>query len=250
VPFTLSGVDAGGWQWSQKAAIPFQGPETQLTVSGISNSASGQQVFAPGQIISVYGTALGDFVQSAGTLPLTMYLAGFEAEVNFASNPNGAYLAYLYYVSPNQVNLQIPYEIPAGPATLTVGNPYANVTYNFQVSPAAPGIFTTPDGLVNPSSSGAPGQTLTLFVTGEGALRPAIPDGAAPANNNSKPMQAVTLTVGGVAVGTISYIGVPTWSVGVLQINFVVPTVAPGKQPVAVTVGGVASQAAYINITQ
>jgi hypothetical protein len=26
--------------------------------------------------------------------------------------------------------------------------------------------------------------------------------------------------------------------------------VAPGKQPVAVTVGGVASQAAYINITQ
>jgi uncharacterized protein (TIGR03437 family) len=53
-----------------------------------------------------------------------------------------------------------------------------------------------------------------------------------------------------VAAGTFSYIGVPTWSVGVVQINFVVPAVAAGKQPVVVTVGGVASQAAYINITQ
>ena len=250
VAFTLSGVDAGGRQWSQQLSVPFQGLEPQLAVGGISNAASGQQVFAPGQIISVYGTALGDFAQSAGTLPLTMFLAGFEAEVNPASNLNAVYPAYLYYVSPNQVNLQIPYEIPAGEATLTVGNPYANVTINFQVQLAAPGIFTTPDGLVNPSSSGTPGQTLTLFVTGVGQLRPAIADGAAPTNNNSKPVQAVTLTVGGVAAGTFSYIGVPTWSVGVVQINFVVPAVAAGKQPVVVTVGGVASQAAYINITQ
>jgi uncharacterized protein (TIGR03437 family) len=250
VPFTLSGMDSGGQPWSQQLSVPFQGLEPQLAVAGISNAASGQQVFAPGQIVSVYGTALGDFTQSAGALPLTMYLAGFEASVNPASNPNAAYPAYLYYVSPNQVNLQIPYETPAGAATLTVGNPYANVTYNFQVSLAAPGIFTTPDGFVNPSSSGAPGQTLTLFVTGMGQLRPAIADGAAPTNINSKPTQAVTLTVGGAAVGTMSYIGVPTWSVGVVQINFVVPTVAAGKQPVVVTVGGVAGLPAYINITQ
>lgn len=253
VPFTLSGMDAGGRQWKQQLSIPFQGLEPQLTVGGISNAASGQQVFAPGEIVSVYGTALGDFAQAAGALPLTMYLAGFEAEVNPASNPNNVYPAYLYYVSPTQVNLQIPYEIPAGPATLTVGNPYVNVTYNFQVQQAAPGIFVTPDGFANPSSSGTPGQILTLFVTGEGQVRPAIPDGAAPANNNSTPTQALSLTVGGVPVPAedIKYSGIPTWSVGVLQINFVVPpTVAAGKQPVVVTLGGVASPPAYINITQ
>jgi uncharacterized protein (TIGR03437 family) len=242
VSFTLSGVDASGWQWSQQWSVPFQGPEAQLAIGGISNAASGQQVFAPGEIVSVYGTALGDFAQSAGTLPLTMYLAGFEAEVN--DNP-----AYLYYVSPNQVNLQIPYETPVGRATLTVGNPYANVTYNLEVSLAAPGIFVTPDGLLNPSSSGTPGQTLSLYATGLGQVRPAIADGEAPTNANSKPTQAVGLTVGGLAAVT-TYIGVPTWSVGVVQINFVVPTtVAAGAQPVVLTVGGVASQAAYINIT-
>jgi len=242
VAFTLSGVDASGRKWSQQLEIPFQGLEPQLTVGGVSNAASGQQVFAPGQIVSVYGTALGDFVQSAGTLPLTMFLAGFEAYV-------GDYPAYLYYVSPTQVNLQIPYETPTGPAMLTVGNPYANVNYNFQVQLAAPGIFITPDGFVNPSSSGSPGQAVTLFVTGAGQLQPAIPDGEAPSNDSSQPTQAVRLTVGGVTAVT-TYIGVPTWSVGVVQINFVVPTTAAsGKQPVVVTVGGVASQAAYMNIT-
>jgi uncharacterized protein (TIGR03437 family) len=243
VPFKFSGVDASGKAWSEQLSIPFQGPEAQMAVGGIANAASGQQTFAPGEIVSVYGTALGDFAQAAGILPLTMFLAGFEAAVN--QNP-----AFLYYVSPNQVNLQIPWETPTGPATLTVDNPYAEVTFNFQVSAAAPGIFVTSDGLVNPSSSGKPGQTLSLFVTGAGRVRPAIPDGEGPPNTNSQPTQAVSLSVGGVPAKT-TYVGVPTWSAGVVQINFVVPaTVAAGKQQVVVTVGGVASQAAFINITQ
>src|ERR1019366_7813913 len=189
VPFTISGTDAGsGRQWSQQLSVPFQGLEPQLSVAGISNAGSGQQVFAPGEIISVYGTAMGDFAQAAGALPLTMYLAGCKAEVNPASNPNDTYPAYLYYVSPNQVNLQIPYEITSGVATLTVGNPYDNVTYNFQVGPSAPGIYMTLsgfaaiqlDGLLDLSLSAAPGQTVTLYVTGVGPVKPAIPDGEAP----------------------------------------------------------------------
>jgi uncharacterized protein (TIGR03437 family) len=243
IPIAFTGTDANGRTWSEQASVPFQGLEPQLAVGGVSNAASGQQVFAPGQIVSVYGTALGDFVQAAGTLPLTMFLAGFEASVN--DNP-----AYLYYVSPTQVNLQIPYETPTGSATLTVGNPYANVNATIQVQAAAPGIFVTPAGLVNPSSSGSPGQTLTMFVTGVGQVQPAIPDGTAPPDNTSQPTQPVVLTIGG-ATANASYIGIPTWSVSVLQINFVVPAgLATGKQPVIVSVGGVASQPAYINIAQ
>jgi uncharacterized protein (TIGR03437 family) len=258
VPFTLTGTDAGR-PWSQQLSVPFQGLEPQLGVGGISNAASGQQLFAPGEIISVYGTAMGDFAQAAGALPLTMYLAGCEAEVNPTNNPSNGYPAYLYYVSPNQVNLQIPYEIPPGEATLTIGNPYANVTYNFQVGLAAPGIFMAPagfaaiqlDGLLDLSSSAAPGHTVTLYVTGVGAVQPSIPDGNAPNNNNSAPTQALSMTVGGVAVGNITYVAIPTWSVSVVQVNFVVPPgVATGKQAVVVNIGSVSSPPAYINITQ
>lgn len=75
-------------------------------------------------------------------------------------------------------------------------------------------------------------------------------DGTAPPDNTSQPTQSVVLTVGG-TTAVATYIGIPTWSVSVLQINFVVPSgVIAGKQPVIVSVGGVASQRAYINITQ
>jgi uncharacterized protein (TIGR03437 family) len=243
VAFTFSGVDGSGRKWSEDLSVPFQGPETQLAIGGISNAASGEKVFAPGEIISVYGTALGDFAQSAGTLPLTMYLAGFEAYVN--GNP-----AYLYYVSPNQVNLQIPWETDSGQANLEVDNPYASLNYSFRVSAAGPGIFVTPSGFVNPQSSAAAGATSTLYVTGAGSVSPSILDGEPPSDNNSQPTQAVTMTVGG-ANAVTSYVGVPVWSAGVVQINFTVPaTVAAGKQPVIVTVGGVPSQTAYINVTQ
>ena len=243
VAFTFSGVDGSGRKWTEDLSVPFQGMEPELAVVGLSNAASGQQVFSPGEIVSVYGTGLGDFVQSAGTFPLTMYLAGFEAYVN--QNP-----AFLYYVSPNQVNLQIPWETETGPATLAVYNPYASVNYNFQVSQTGPGIFVTTGGLVNPNSSASPGQTSTVYVTGAGSVNPQLQDGLPPLDNTSAPTQAVSVSVGGLTAVT-SYVGVPVWSAGVVQINFAVPAgVAAGKQPVIVTVGGVASPPAYINITQ
>ena len=58
------------------------------------------------------------------------------------------------------------------------------------------------------------------------------------------------MTVGGVKAST-TYIGIPSWSVGVLQVNFIVPaTAALGPQPVVVSVGGVASAAATLTVSQ
>ncbi len=139
VAFSFSGVDASGAPWSQQLSVPFQGFQTQISIAGVSNAATGQQAYAPGMILSIYGAALGTFVESAYTVPLPKYLAGFEAVINGVPAP-------IYYVSPNQVNVQIPYETQPGPATLEIGNPYTNITYNFQVSAAAPGIFTFSDG--------------------------------------------------------------------------------------------------------
>jgi uncharacterized protein (TIGR03437 family) len=56
------------------------------------------------------------------------------------------------------------------------------------------------------------------------------------------------VTVGGVAAQT-NYVGIPSWSVGTLQINFTVPQNAPlGLQPVVVTVGSAASAAANFTV--
>jgi uncharacterized protein (TIGR03437 family) len=248
VIFGFTGTDVNGHSWSQQLSIPFEGPQTPLVVGGASNAATGQQAFAPGMLVSVYGTALGNFAQSAGAIPLPQYLAGFEAWVN-------GVLAPLYYVSPNQVNLQIPYETQTGTATLTVGNPYVNVDYKIQIVPATPGIFMTNGFTAAPFSSAARGKITTLFITGEGQVTPSLTSGTSPAASTPlarlpKPRLPVTVTVANEAA-TVDFIGIPPGLVGVTQINYEVPADAPlGAQPVVVTVGGVASPPANLTVTQ
>jgi uncharacterized protein (TIGR03437 family) len=59
----------------------------------------------------------------------------------------------------------------------------------------------------------------------------------------------VTVTIGGVAV-TPAYIGIPSWSVGVLQIDVTAPaSLAAGYQAVVVEIGGVRSKTALLNVT-
>ncbi len=248
VVFTFSGVDASGRQWTETLTVPFDGPQPQLQIGGVGNSASGKQAYAPGMLVSVYGVALGDFVQLAGTIPLPQYLAGFEASVNGVPTP-------IYYVSPNQVNIQIPYETAPGTAELLVGNPYANSNnYAIQIVPAAPGIFLANGFAASPFSSVAAGQTTTLYITGEGQVSPSLATGMSPAVGTPlarlpKPNLPVSVTVAG-QTANIAFVGIPAGFVGVTQINYQVPAnTPPGVQPVVVTVGDVASQPANITVT-
>lgn len=248
VVFGFTGKDASGAQWSQQFTAPFEGPDPLLVIGGVSNAASGKQSYAPGMLVSVYGTAFGDFIQLAGTVPLPQYLAGFEATVNGVTAP-------LYYVSPNQVNIQIPYEAQPGAAALVVGNPYVNSNnYDLQIVPAAPGIFMTNGSPAAPFSSAARGQSTTLYITGDGQVSPTLatgasPDPGTPLSQLPKPKLPVTLTVGGQSA-TISFIGIPSGLVGVTQINYEVPANTPvGVQPVVVTVGGAASPAVNLTVT-
>ncbi len=248
VLFDFTGMDASGKQWTQTLSVPFDGPDPPLVVDGASNAASGQQAYAPGMLLSVYGTALGEFAQSAGTIPLPQYLAGFEASVNGVTAP-------LYYVAPGQVNIQIPYETQPGNTTLTVSNPYVNVNYNLKIVPAAPGIFMSNGFAAPPFSSAGRGKITTLFITGEGQVSPALatgttPDSGTPLTRLPKPKLPVTLTVAGQAA-TIEFIGIPNGLVGVTQINYEVPANTPlGVQQVIVTVGTVATQPAKLTVTQ
>jgi uncharacterized protein (TIGR03437 family) len=62
------------------------------------------------------------------------------------------------------------------------------------------------------------------------------------------PLLAVSMTIGGVTAH-MDYVGIPSWSVGTLQINFTVPSSAPlGVQPVVVTVGTASSVAANFTV--
>lgn len=247
VAFTFNGLDASGKTWSQQLSIPFQGVQTQLSIAGVSNAATGQQAFAPGMILSVYGAAMGTFVESAYTVPLPQYLAGVSAYINNVPAP-------VYYASPTQMNIQIPYETQPGRATLQIYSPWNVFPCSFTVSASAPGIFTNSDGTLNPYRSAARGSEVAMYITGEGQVTPSLATGATPGPHAATPTPRlpVTVTVGGVAIpeSSLQFVGIPSGLVGVTQINFTIPSsVGLGAQPVVVTVGAASSPAATINVT-
>ncbi len=108
-------------------------------------------------------------------MPLPLSISGVAVLVNGVAAP-------LYYAAPAQLNVQIPYETTANnPAVLSINNNGQVTTQTFQAAAAAPGIFTDSTGALVPTPSAAPGQEIAFYITGAGAVSPAISDGAAPA---------------------------------------------------------------------
>ena len=242
----LGSVDATALvsAWTGKSVGPGgknTGPAPAIAVAG--NAAAYNQTYAPGMLLTIYGSNFSPAVLAASSVPLPAQLDGVSATVNNLIAP-------LWYVSPGQINLQVPYEIPVNStATLTLNNNGQSASVSFVVAAAAPGIFTDGSGAIAGKASAERGQIATLYLTGAGAVTPTVADGAAPGSLTPKPVQQpVTVSIGGITVPT-PFIGIPPGLVGVTQINYQVPDNAPlGRQPVVVTVGTVSSPPAMLTV--
>lgn len=215
------------------------------TISGLQNAASYSQSYAPGMLMAVYGSGLAGSTASATSLPLPTNLVGVTATVN--GNP-----APLWFVSPGQVNLQIPYETGGGTAVVAINN-NGNVSYQlFQVAPTAPGIFAV-NGFLNPNATAKAGGPAFLYLTGDGDVTATLATGATPptgtpVTNLPKGLATLTVTVGGLDAPVL-FNGIVSGNVGVSQVNFQLPAGLTGVQPVVATVNGVASAPVNITIT-
>ena len=215
-------------------------------VSSVANALSFTPPTSPGMIMAVFGAQLAGATQSATSLPLGNSLSGVSATVN-------GYPAPLFYVSPSQLNIQVPYEVGSGPAVLGINNNGLIGGYQFQISPAAPGIFTSTGGIY-PTAIAKQGAYATMYVTGTGELNQAQPSGVAVASGTATanlpvPLLPLNVTVGGVPA-LIQFAGSTVGVVGLTQVNFLVPSTVPaGLQPVVITAGGYPSAAANIMVT-
>ena len=210
-----------------------------MSIQGVGSAATFRAPASPGMLLSVFGSQLANTIDQAPATPLPFSLDGVSARVNGLDAP-------IQYVSPGQLNIQVPYEAGAGPAVLGVNANGQIAGFQFQIAPSAPGIFADANNDLIPQSTVKAGGTATLYFTGDGDVTPAQITGTTPSPLTSvtslpKSRLPVSITVGGVPA-FIQFYALPSGLVGVSQVTFTIPgSVKPGVQPVVVTVGGVAS---------
>src|SRR5262249_47428673 len=143
---------------------------------------------SPGMLLNVYGTQLANNSQTSKSSPAAYSLAGVSATVNGVACP-------MLAVAPDQVTIQIPFEVGAGPAVVGINRNGEIAGFQFQLAPSSPGIF--PDAKL----SAAQGGYATIYVAGVGEVSPAIKSGYTTSVNSSvvpKPVLPLSVTVGGV----------------------------------------------------
>jgi uncharacterized protein (TIGR03437 family) len=222
---------------------PQQAPP-ESNPSGVVNAASYLPMVAAGSIASVFGSNLASGEAMANALPLPTTLGSSSFEI-------GGQVTPLFFASPGQINLQIPWTL-AGQSqamlTATVGAPGATSSTQQMVSlaPFAPGIFTLNVGMT-PTTAG---QFITIYCTGLGPVSNQPAAGiAGSANPLSVTLTAPGVTIGGV-VAPVSFSGLAPGAVGLYQVNVQVPTGVPvgAAVPVILTIGGVASNTLTIAV--
>lgn len=217
-------------------------------------------IVEPVSWISIYGTNLangnatwnGDFPTQLGGTTVTI---------------NGS-PAYLWYVSPGQINAQVPGGAVLGTVNAVVNNGSASATSTAVLAQTGPSlslfdskypaaVIPTPDGsgaygngayaydLLGPSGyfsfktrSAKVGDTVELFGVGFGPTNPGVAAGQA-YNGAANSAYPVSVSIGGTPA-TIAFSGMTGG--GLYQINVVVPNVASGDQVVDASVLGVHAQ--------
>jgi uncharacterized protein (TIGR03437 family) len=228
-----------------------------VSAGGVGNAASFQPQISPGALASVFGTGFGLGIVSPAANPgLPTSAGGVSVTVNGQAAP-------LYYVSPAQINFQVPWETTVGTASVgvTVSGGNSN-TISVPVVSAGPGLFTGngtaivqnyPDYSLNTASNPAPaGSTIIAYLTGSGPVNPPVADGAlAPTSPLATATSSYSASFGS-ASAQVSFLGLSPGYVGLVQANIVVPPGLAGgvsvAYPLTVTIAGQTSNSGTVYV--
>jgi len=253
---TAPASSATGPSASSVAAVLLNGAQLQYPVllGGIVNAASGAHSgLSPGSLASIYTLPQAFQPVDASKLPLPTNLDGVTLLTTGGQAP-------LLAVTPTQINFQVPWDLIPGVSSgsFTLETPVTSYPskWGIDLTQFSPGIFTmngqgTGQGAIVIANSSivaaqtgsfpgsrpaAPGEYVSIFCTGLGPVSNQPANGApAVSNPLSRTQSAPTVTIGGVPA-TIEFSGLAPGSVGVNQVNVLVPATAPSGAQVPVVI--------------
>jgi uncharacterized protein (TIGR03437 family) len=235
------------------ALVPVLRAENSPTITLVANAEGENPVIAPNTWVEVKGQNLSkggdsriwqtsDFVKNQ----LPTNLDGVSVTVNGKS-------AYVYYISPTQVNILTPLDSLTGSVAVVVTNNGAiSAAYTAQAQPISPSFFVFNGGpyvaathvsgaLLGPASlypgsttPAKPGETVVLYANGFGPTSLPVVSGSETQSGSLSPLPVIT--IGGIAA-TVSFAGLV--APGEFQFNVLIPTNAPsGDNPIVATYSG------------
>ncbi len=186
----------------------------------------------PGSIIQIYGDNLAAQPTQSSTLPLPTNLGGTSVIIGGIPSP-------VYYVSPGQVNAQLPFELVAGRRYEIVisANGALSTPNGIQVTDTTPGVAAFANGLiiaqhlsgalVTEDAPAAPGEFIIFYLAGLGTLDSPVPSGnATPFDHLVHPVVPPSIAFNGKSA-PVAFAGMTPGLVGLYQINFQIPADAP-----------------------
>lgn len=204
---------------------------------------------AAGSIVSIFGQSLAPVLEVGRVNPLPQTIAGVTVTVNDRILP-------LLFVSPAQINAQVPSDLAPGNYTMQVhsqGQP--DVAANFSVVRNAPGLFAWTvnsqtygiafhaDGSqITPDSPAAAGETVSLLGTGFGPYNGFLIDGFFPPDPPPGLADSLTVSAADQNLAPVWAGAAPGYS-GVSLVKFTIPDSMPSGAavPVTISVNGSAS---------
>ena len=239
-------------------APTLTGAGVYLNPTGVANAASAAPFTAgvsPGEFIVLYGSSLAPNTAVASTVPFPTTLNGVQVMVNGTPAP-------IFYVSPTQISIIVPYGITVAVAQIqVVNNGSASNSVTEPVQTTTPGVFTlSANGLgagaiehadgtvVSAAKPAQPGETVAVFVSGLGSVFPAVTEGSpGPTDTLSNTNNTIGAYVDGVPA-TVAYSGLAPYLAGLYQVNITIPAgIKDGDHTLAI--GGPDSYASQSLIT-
>ena len=224
------------------------------------NAADAPSPLSPGGLATMYGRFLGLEERVLGLEPfggLPVNADGFEIRV---LDVEGAVLtrAALLYLSPTQVNFQMPYEV-AGLAAVDlfpVRDGVIGAPLRVSLAPAGPAIFSVegglatvvnPDGSLNSETTPAPaGSSVTAYFTGVGLTTPPLGTGRpAGLDTLSVPQSPYSATIDG-SPAPVAGAALSPGFVGLAQMSIEIAAGLSGRRVLQIVVGGVASNNVFV----